>query len=228
MRGLRIATRCADVEQFVATFHRMCGQRSIFVPTTATRPIGMETAFSLDLRDNTPALRGLAIVEREWKTADNQFGRPGIEFGIKKLTSASEAVFAKLQVARTAHAGVVSDSHAGDETDATHTPATMPVAGERTPGGDLVLPANPLADIPDASLAGFVECTLYEETGTFFPVEPVANEASEPVAAPPLLAPLVPKRAASPRVSDEAIGSCQSPSRRRIARRWLRRLRRSR
>jgi hypothetical protein len=38
----------------------------------------------------------------------------------------------------------------------------------RTPGSTLVLPANPLSNIPDASLEGFVECRLLE---TMAPIE---------------------------------------------------------
>ncbi len=47
-------------------------------------------------------------------------------------------------------------------------PAELPEE-QRTPGSDLVLPANPLMNLSDKSLAGFVDCTLYEETGNFFP-----------------------------------------------------------
>ncbi|HEX7699650.1 MAG TPA: PEGA domain-containing protein, partial [Kofleriaceae bacterium] len=61
--------------------------------------------------------------------------------------------------------------------------------GERTPGSDLVLPANPLMNIDDKSLEGFVDCTLYEETGNFFGEQPVLEDPDDPVAAPPLLAP---------------------------------------
>src|SRR4029079_1682275 len=35
----------------------------------------------------------------------------------------------------------------------------------RTPGSALVLPANPLQDLTDESIEGFVDCTLYEESG---------------------------------------------------------------
>ena len=42
---------------------------------------------------------------------------------------------------------------------------------ERTPGSDLVLPANPLMGLNEDALEGYVECTLYEETGNFFPAE---------------------------------------------------------
>jgi hypothetical protein len=77
------------------------------------------------------------------------------------------------------------------KTDVSPDPAiASPVAdGARTPGSDLVLPANPLMNISDTSLEGFVECALYEETGNFFGEEPVIEDPADPVAAPPLLAP---------------------------------------
>ncbi len=37
---------------------------------------------------------------------------------------------------------------------------------ERTEGSDFILPANPFGELTDANLEAFVECTLYEETGT--------------------------------------------------------------
>lgn len=51
-------------------------------------------------------------------------------------------------------------------------PTTEPPAdASRTPGSALVLPANPLMNLTDESLEGYVDCTLYEETGNFFPAE---------------------------------------------------------
>jgi hypothetical protein len=191
-KGLRIATRCANVAEFVATFYRQCGDRSFFIATASLRPVGFETAFSLDLVDKSPALRGFAVVQEAWPTADNPFGRPGMQFGIRKLTTTSEKVFEQLRAAR----GVPLPQEVDVNTDVT----SLPVGGERTPGSELVLPANPLSGIPDSSLSGFIECTLYEETGTFFPVEPEAAET--PPDEPPLLAPLVP-RARSPVVDGE-------------------------
>ena len=44
-------------------------------------------------------------------------------------------------------------------------------------------------NIDDKSLEGFVDCTLYEETGNFFGEQPVLEDPDDPVAAPPLLAP---------------------------------------
>lgn len=62
----------------------------------------------------------------------------------------------------------------------------------RTPGSDYILPANPLQNLTDASLDGFVDCTLYEETGNFFPAdgEDLGPMLTDDVVPPPALAPV--------------------------------------
>jgi len=42
-----------------------------------------------------------------------------------------------------------------------------PPVEERTPGSPFILPVNPLAQLSEESLFGFVECSLYEETDSF-------------------------------------------------------------
>ena len=62
-----------------------------------------------------------------------------------------------------------------------------PPLGERTPGSPYILPANPLAAITDDHLRGFVECTLYEETGKFsFDDLLNGSDDADPIAEPPL------------------------------------------
>ena len=81
----------------------------------------------------------------------------------------------------------------------------------RTPGSELVLPANPLMGITDESLEGFVDCTIYEETGNFFPIEtaPGAEDAAGPVAPPPIFAPIISARAMVPR---QEVGAAAEPT----------------
>jgi hypothetical protein len=50
----------------------------------------------------------------------------------------------------------------------TTSPTVDPLADRRTPGSSLVLPANPLQDLSDESIEGFVDCTIYEETENIF------------------------------------------------------------
>src|SRR3954464_3173204 len=99
-KALCVATRCGTVDQFVATFHRFCDDSSFFVATMASRPVGLETAFSIQLEDKTPVLRGLCVVVEAWATPANRFGRPGVRLAVKRLTNDSMEVFKQLQVAR--------------------------------------------------------------------------------------------------------------------------------
>ncbi len=62
---------------------------------------------------------------------------------------------------------------------------TPPPDETRTPGSDFVLPANPLMNLTDESLEGYVDCTLYEETGNFFPVDDETGLLVEDVVPPP-------------------------------------------
>jgi hypothetical protein len=57
---------------------------------------------------------------------------------------------------------------------------------QRTPGSDFVLPANPLSQLSDDAIVGFVDCTLYEETANFFRADAADDfEPEDPVAPPP-------------------------------------------
>lgn len=262
-KALCVATRCSSIDQFVATFHRFCDETSFFVATMASRPVGLETAFSIQLEDKTPVLRGLCVVVEAWATPANRYGRPGVRLAVKRLTNDSMDVFKQLQTARIAAESKVEkvaipappppppaqrpptetgaqsiriqvippvaakqtpssplpvvippkppappppppppaliESERPVRAEGTNPPSivledtalaaatpaaepaqaapeavnadelTTPVATEtRTPGSSYVLPANPLMNLTDKSLEGFVECALYEETGNFF------------------------------------------------------------
>ena len=103
-KGLRIATRCTTMDQFVAAFHRFCDAQTVFISTLNPRTVGLETAFSIDLADHTPALRGVGVVLKSWPTPQNPYGRPGLQLGIRRLTADSEPVFDRLLFAREATA----------------------------------------------------------------------------------------------------------------------------
>src|SRR5215813_12098234 len=99
-RALCVATRCTSVDQFIATFHRFCGDdETFFVATLTSRPIGLETAFSIQLADKQPVLRGMCVVLDAWDTPDNRYKRPGIRLGIKRLTADSQPIFDRLRAA---------------------------------------------------------------------------------------------------------------------------------
>lgn len=90
-----------------------------------------------------------------------------------------------------AAAPAATDPHRAETKPAEGRAATT-VDETRTPGSDFVLPANPLSTLTDKSIEGFVECTLYEETGNFFRADAADDfEPDEPVAPPPVVAPPV-------------------------------------
>ncbi len=258
-KALVVATRCSNVEQFVSTFFRFCDDSTFFVATLASRPVGLETAFSIQLEDKTPVLRGLCSVVEAWSTPANRFGRPGVRLAVKRLTNESLAVFKLLQVARKAAEAVeaarpppptpipppppmrppipratppvlpivtvparltpvvavpvvpdpvvtvpvvpapvepapleptaVEPDRYAPEPIAASDDLTTPVATEtRTPGSSFILPANPLMNLTDKSLEGFIDCALYEETGNFFRApeyEDLPVDADDVVAPPP-------------------------------------------
>jgi hypothetical protein len=65
-------------------------------------------------------------------------------------------------------------------------PAPVVAVEQRTPGSDFVLPANPLSNLSDDAIVGFVDCTLYEETANFFRADAAGDfEPEDPIAAPP-------------------------------------------
>jgi len=99
-KGMRISTPCDSVEDFVGAFHRCCEDNAFFIASRSMRPVGLESAFSVDLSDGTPMLRGYGIVLDAWASADNRFKKPGVLIGIQKLTSDSKKVFEQLLIAR--------------------------------------------------------------------------------------------------------------------------------
>src|SRR5678815_2980468 len=168
-RALCVATRCTTVDQFVATFHRFCGDdQSFFVATMTSRPIGLETPFSIQLADKQPAQHGLCIVLDAWATPENRYKRPGIRLGIKRLTADSQLVFDRLRAASKS-IGVA------EATPPPGPPPELPVPSRGSP------PPQPLPSFaqPPATLRGSLAPAA--------PQPPVALRGS-----PPLQAPVVP------------------------------------
>jgi len=143
-KALCVATRCTTIEQFVATFHRFCDDSTFFVSTLAERPVGLETAFSIQLEDKTPVLRGLCEVVETWSTPLNRFGRPGVRLAVKRLTNESLVVFKMLQTARLEAA----------ESAAEAAPPPAPVAsGTQPPARALGAASSTPVGLPIARLA---------------------------------------------------------------------------
>lgn len=171
---MRIVTRCTTVEEFIVAFRALCTERTLFIPSAQARATGIETGFSLRLADGTPMLRGLCVVLASWPTADNPYRRPGVRLGIRSLTAESRHLLHRILRAR----GAPTVDLRGD-TIKTAVPSPHPTAvprpiapryddtqptlvDARSPADEGVLPANPLSEMTDESLASFVECTIHE------------------------------------------------------------------
>ena len=105
---MRIVTRFTTTEQFVAGFHPLCTETTVFIPTYDGKQIGVEAEFSIRLADGTPMLRGLCVVDEMWTTVDNPFRRAGVLLSIRSITVDSRTVFEQIQLARLANVPTVA------------------------------------------------------------------------------------------------------------------------
>ena len=194
-KALCVATRCTSVDQFVATFHRFCGDdQTFFVATMTSRPIGLETPFSIQLADKQPVLRGLCVVLDAWQTPDNRFKRPGIRLGIKRLTEESQIVFDRLKAAARAPAAVA---------DATPWPGLPPVT---LPVGSLLgtaVDASPGSSPAPAARGSSPTAAARAQPSRppSFPLRSSMTPPAFPAVLPPRAA-LPPLRATPPRPSE--------------------------
>ncbi|HET9626514.1 MAG TPA: PEGA domain-containing protein [Kofleriaceae bacterium] len=181
------------MDQFVATFHRFCGDdQTFFVATLTSRPVGLETAFSIQLADKQPVLRGLCVVLDAWATADNRFKRPGIRLGIKRLTADSQLVFDRLRAASrapdTLGAEAIAALTAVAAVEATPPPGTLPTLPPlprlvpRVASGPVTLPR-----LPPMVKPGVVTVPAKPEPVKLEPVAPPPPSPAVPeaIAAPP-------------------------------------------
>jgi len=181
-RALCVATRCTSVDQFVATFHRFCDDdQTFFVATMTSRPVGLETAFSIQLADKQPVLRGLCVVLDAWATPENRYKRPGIRLGIRRLTPDSQIVFDRLRAASKAPGAVAEATPPPGPLPAPPIPSIAPAL--RPPAFSLRAtgspPPLPRLNMPPASSP---------------PVRAATDTASPPPVFAPPAPPVVPPR----------------------------------
>jgi hypothetical protein len=103
-RGIRVRTEFTTEAEFISAFHDLCEDTMIFAPTEKMKPVGADCAFSLELADGTPMVRGLGVIRNVWATMDSPFARPGIHIEIDQLTNTSEPIYNRLLAAREAAA----------------------------------------------------------------------------------------------------------------------------
>jgi hypothetical protein len=95
-----VRTACGTEAEFIASFQGDCEDGSVFAPTDKMLASGTDCAFSLELADGQPMLRGLGVVVNSWPNANNRFGRAGVHIAFMQLTTASELILDRLLEAR--------------------------------------------------------------------------------------------------------------------------------
>src|SRR5688572_20224436 len=91
-KGLRVRTGCATEEEFIALYKMKCDETSIFAVTQKMLPQGAACAFSLELVDGSPMVRGLGVVIESFATAGNPFGDAGVHIQFDQLTTSSDPI----------------------------------------------------------------------------------------------------------------------------------------
>lgn len=197
-KALIVATRCQTVEQFVATFYRFCDETTFFVATLSTRPVGLETAFSIQLEDKTPVLRGLCEVVEVWSTPANRFGRPGVRLAVKRLTTESHVVFKQLQTARkTAEAADAAAAAAGKTIPPLSRAATWTTPAPAPPPA-VVVPPLSAAPVPSAVPAARPGASTPSSPTPFAPLPALTPPALPPLPGAPKPPPIPSVRATPP------------------------------
>lgn len=109
VRGIRIATQCETVEQFLMKYCDRTEERFIFVggklDTTAC-VLGGECAFVFLLRDKQPVFAGTCILRDVHGEQTNPFRRPGLRLHIRRLGLGSLSVFVQLREMRRDRSGI--------------------------------------------------------------------------------------------------------------------------
>src|SRR3954467_8793169 len=101
-RGIRVRFAQTSEEEFLHAFCFYCEKSAVFAPTDKMIPAGSDCAFSLELPDGTPMLRGLGTVIESYENDLNRFSRRGVYIGFSQLTTTSEVIHARLLAARSA------------------------------------------------------------------------------------------------------------------------------
>jgi hypothetical protein len=222
-----VVTRCTNEDEFIATFRRLVDETTVFVVMRDPKPTSPPRRFSIQLANGTPMLEGEGRILESWPAAPG-LKRPGMRIELAKLDEASQAMHKRLlakppaappptpptppPVPRDAAARPVDDRSAApgdgideptqvtDRPEATPPPPAGVAEPQRVPGSAYTLPANPFMELSPEALEYFVECTLYEDSGVFSPVDQIAPAMNEPPPEPPAAtpAPGILPRAATP------------------------------
>ena len=146
---VRIGVECATVGEFVERYCRFVDGDRIFIVSDAVEAAGSLVQFRVDLADGRVVIHGTGtVIESRAEPAGAQ--PRGMLLRFVALDEASARVV-EAMAARRARSTPSFGVPSVDKAQAWHTQSV-----ER----DLVLPANPFGDVPDAALAFFVDWSI--------------------------------------------------------------------
>jgi hypothetical protein len=199
-RPLRFVSAMETLDELVELFSHTVDEKTIFIATKLTVPVGQQRRFLITLKSGQPVLCGHAEVCESPARLAGPGSPTGIRLRMLRLTRDSATVHARVldlrseraaaaaqarplppppppPVRKTSADGVPSAVDEPDDDEETDVakgvdPAPPPPQGERVPPSPFVLPANPLSELSDKNLHGLIECAMYEDTGTAPRAEP--------------------------------------------------------
>ena len=151
---VRIAVDCATVAELVERYCRFVDADRIFIATDAVEAAGALVQFRVDLSDGRAAIHGTGTVIESRPEPIGRVPR-GMLLRFVALDEASARVIERMAATR------------ARSTPSFGAPTLDKARGWRTQSveRELVLPANPFGDVPEAALAYFVDWSL-ERSGS--------------------------------------------------------------
>jgi PEGA domain len=166
---LRLATRCSTNEEFFATFSRFVDETSIVILTSQPRPVGTKQPILVQLSGGEAMMRGEAEVV-EVRTSPRGMMRLKLLAVDEKTRDVHRELLLrarKLAQAKSTPPPIPAEPVPPPKRATSAAEGTGQAREERAPHATYTLPANPFGELPDQALELFIECTLYEETGSF-------------------------------------------------------------
>lgn len=180
-----MVSKLEDRDAFLDAYQAFVDAESVVVFSRELPPKGSRQRFSIHLKNGDVIFAGVGVVTERAPRTDGTNRPAKMRLKIVQLDPGGDEVMAELMERKrrvTAATPALPPpppgpqagaSATGDSLGAAVKAAAEAAAEARTPGASDTLPANPLSQITDETLEGFVECVLHED------YEPVPAERSE-------------------------------------------------
>ncbi len=182
---VKMVSKLEDRDSFLDAYQAFVDADSVVVFSRELPPKGSRQRFSIHLKNGDVIVAGVGIVAERAPRTDGTNRPAKMRLNIVKLDPGGDEVMAELlERKRRAMAATpplpppppgpqAAKSASGDSVGAAVKALAEAAAEARAPRASDTLPANPLSQITDETLEGFVECVLHED------YEPVPAERDD-------------------------------------------------